>query len=145
MVARAEEYAALAEQVRQDERAARMLRERITLHRRDVAKIIAAGVENGIDAPWEGIHCTYKRIVSRAKGEPEAVAEELKRLAVELFSLLENHAKKKKTSGNADQSEQHIQISNPEPIVNVEPSPEKKESATCRASLPAGDGAEGVP
>ena len=40
MVARAEEYAALAEEVRQDDRTARILRERITLCRRDVAKMI---------------------------------------------------------------------------------------------------------
>ena len=52
--------------------------------------MIAAGIENGVEAPWEAIHSTYKRMMGRAKDEPGSVAEELKLLADELFSLLEN-------------------------------------------------------
>jgi replication initiation protein RepC len=138
MVARAEEYASLAEERRQDERAERILRERITLCRRDVAKMIASGLEYGVEAPWDAIHMTYKRIVARVKDEPEAVAEQLKMLADELFSLLETHAKKEKLSGNADHCEQHIQNSNPETILEFEPSPEKARGQIAVQAYPLG-------
>ena len=138
MVARAEEYACLAEEKRQDERAVRILRERITLCRRDVAKMIAAGVENGVKAPWDAIRTTYKRVVACVKDEPEAAAEELERLADELFSLLETHAKNEKPSGNADHCEQHIQNSKPENVSVLELSLEKASGPTAVRAYPLG-------
>ena len=47
-MARAAEFEALAEEVRADERAIRFVRERITLARRDIAKMIAAGIEEDV-------------------------------------------------------------------------------------------------
>ena len=47
LVARAEEFEAWAEDVRAEERALRLVRERITLCRRDIAKMIATGDRGG--------------------------------------------------------------------------------------------------
>ncbi|MCW6513022.1 plasmid replication protein RepC [Lichenifustis flavocetrariae] len=127
MVARAEEYERLATAVRQDEKTVRLLRERITLCRRDIVKMISTGIEEGVAAPqgWEAIHAAYKAIMVRmprsaTRDDLEPVAEGLKLLADELFSLLESHTNSTNTSGNESQNEQHIQNSNPEPLYEVE-------------------------
>ena len=54
LVARAEEFEAWAEEVRAEERALRLVRERITLCRRDIAKMIATGIEEGVPAGRAG-------------------------------------------------------------------------------------------
>lgn len=136
MVARAEEYEDLADEVRQDERRERLLRERITLCRRDIAKMIAAGIEEGVPAKWDEIHSTYRAIMARLKIDAAAVAGDLKLLADELFSLLENHAKNDKSSANESHSEQHIQNSNPEPILSLEPASEKKRAEAVVQAFP---------
>ena len=56
LVARAQEIEKLAEAARQNRRELTLLRERITLYRRDIAKMIAAGVEEGF--PGIGMACT---------------------------------------------------------------------------------------
>ena len=54
LVARAEEFEAWAEEVRAEERALRLVRERITLCRRDIAKMIATGIEEGVPTRGAG-------------------------------------------------------------------------------------------
>jgi replication initiation protein RepC len=131
MVARAEEYESLADEVRQDQLRARLLRERITLCRRDIAKMIAAGIEEGVLAKWEEIHSTYRSIVARIKTDAPNVADDLKLLADELFSLLENHTKTEKKSSNEHHSEEHIQNSNPDPIRDLELASERSRAETA--------------
>ena len=134
LVARAGEFAALAEEVRADERAVRFERERITLARRDIAKMIATGVEEGVPISsagegansWEGVHSLYRDIVARIPRaanllELKPVADRLGRLADDLLIVLESHIKNKKTSGNDAQSEQHIHNSNPKSLIEIEP------------------------
>ena len=54
LVVRAEEFEALAEDVRAEERALKLAKERITLCRRDIAKMIATGVEEGVSTRRAG-------------------------------------------------------------------------------------------
>jgi replication initiation protein RepC len=138
IVARAEEYESLADEVRQDQLRARLLRERITLCRRDIAKMIAAGIEEDVPAKWDEVHSTYRSIVARIKTDALNVADDLKLLADELFSLLENHTKKEKTSSNEHHNEEHIQNSKPEPIVELEPSSEKARGQPAVQAYPLG-------
>ena len=66
LVARADEFEALAEEIRAADRALRLVRERITLLRRDIAKMIATGIEEGVPtyttgqgrADWAEFHET---------------------------------------------------------------------------------------
>ena len=126
LVARAEEFEAWAEEVRAEERALRLVRERITLCRRDIAKMIATGTEEGVltrrsgqgPADWAEVHRLYRGIIERlprsaVREELEPVAEELTLLADEILNLLESHIKSQKTSVNESQTERHIQNSNP--------------------------------
>ncbi len=114
LVARAAEIENLAEEVRAENRAMALLREKITLTRRDIAKMIATGLEEGVPGDWEGFHLRYARLSGRyarnlLPPDLEALASELTALAAEIRKLLENHVKPQNMSGNESQSERHIQ------------------------------------
>ena len=114
LVARAAEIENLAEEVRAENRAMALLREKITLTRRDIAKMIATGIEEGVPGDWEGFHLRYATLSGRyarnlLRSDLEALASELTALAAEIRKLLENHVKPQNMSGNESQSERHIQ------------------------------------
>src|SRR5271169_2484644 len=104
LVARADEFEAWAEEVRAEERALKLVRERITLCRRDIVKMIATGVEEGVPtrragpgpSDWSEVHAIYRGIVDRVprtatRLELEPIADELSMLADEVLYLLEDH------------------------------------------------------
>jgi len=125
LIARAAEIENLAEEVRIENRAIALLREKITLVRRDIVKMIETGMEEEVRfAPlaidgqeigdWEGLYrCgqalsgRYSRGLSRS--ELEALAGDLGAFALEIQNLLERHVKQKKRSANESQNERHIQ------------------------------------
>ena len=114
LVARADEIENLAEEVRAENRAMALLREKITLTRRDIAKMIATGIEEGVHGDWEGFHLRYATLSGRyarnlLRPVLEALASELAALVAEIRKLLENHVKPQNMSGNESQSERHIQ------------------------------------
>ena len=126
LVARAEEIENLAEEVRAENRAMALLREKITLTRRDIAKMIATGIEEGVPGDWEVFHLGYATLSGRyarnlLRADLGALAGELATLAAEIRKLLGNHVKAQNMSGNESQSERHIQnqITN---IFDLEPS-----------------------
>jgi replication initiation protein RepC len=134
LVARAEQFEAWAEDVRAEERALRLVRERITLCRRDIAKMIATGVEEGVPtrgagqgpSDWSEIHALYRGILERiprtaAREELEPIAADLTLLAHEILGLLECHVKTSISSANESQTERHIQNSNPNHPFDFEP------------------------
>jgi replication initiation protein RepC len=134
LVARAEEFEAWAEGVRAEERALKLVRERITLCRRDIAKMIATGVEEGVatrraeqgPSDWSEIHELFRGILERiprtaTRHELEPIADGLTTLAGEVLSLLEDHAKTKNMAGNESQTGHHIQNSNPNHLPELEP------------------------
>src|SRR5208337_5119129 len=66
---------------------------------------------------------------SAVREELEPIAEELTLLADEILSLLESHIKLQKTSANESQNERHIQNSNPNSPVDLEPGPQEGQGA----------------
>ena len=138
LVARADEFESLAEAVRAEERAFKRVRERITICRRDIAKMIATGIEEGVPtrgagegpADWSAIHTLYRGMVGRiprtaTREELEPIADELAMLSAEVLSLLESHINSQNISANESQTERHIQNSNPKPYIDLEPSLQK--------------------
>ena len=134
LVARAEEFEAWAEGVQAEERALRLVRERITLCRRDIAKMIATGIEEGVPirragqgpSDWTEIHGLYRSILDRiprtaAREELEPIANDLTLLAAEILTLLESHVKSSNSSASESQTERHIQNSNPNSLIDLEP------------------------
>jgi replication initiation protein RepC len=142
LVARAEEFESLAEEVRAADRTLRLARERITLLRRDIAKMIATGIEEGVPtrragqgpANWAELHELYRGIVVRIPrtaglAELEPIAGELALLADEILSLLESHVKSSNPSANESRSERHKQNSNPNLQTESEPSFQESRAA----------------
>jgi replication initiation protein RepC len=114
LVARADEVENLAEEVRAENKTIRLLRERVTLLRRDIVKMIAAGLEESIPGDWQGLHLRYAALSSRfvrnlLRADLEALASELAALNAEIQNALENHVNLQKMSGNESHSERHIQ------------------------------------
>jgi replication initiation protein RepC len=138
LVARADEFESLAEEVRAEERALKLVRERITILRRDIAKMIATGMEENVPvhcakagpADWLGVYTLYRGILARiprtaTRPQLEPVAEELCMLADEVLSLLESHVKTRNTDGNESHNERHKQNSKPDPLTDLEPASQK--------------------
>ena len=134
LVVRAEQFEAWAEEVRAEERALKLVRERITICRRDIAKMIATGIEEGVPtrrggqgpADWMELHALYRSILDRIpRTAPrqvlEPIAEELSLLADEVLELLESHIKSENTAANEFQNGRHIQNSNPDSPIELEP------------------------
>ncbi|MBG0807939.1 replication initiation protein RepC [Methylosinus sp. H3A] len=114
LVARSSEIENLAEEVRAENRAITLLREKITITRRDIVKMIETGLEEGVSGDWEGAHQRYATLSgSYGRGlsrvDLEALADELAALAAEIHKLLETHIKARNMSGNESQTERHIQ------------------------------------
>jgi replication initiation protein RepC len=135
LVVRAEEFDRVAEEIEAEARAIKLAKERITLCRRDIAKMIATGIEEGVPtqragqgpASWQEVYATFRGLVDGIPRtatllELEAAAEALSSAADDVLNLLEKQVKTTNMSANAGASEQHKQNSKPDPSIELEPS-----------------------
>ena len=149
IVVRAETFGTWAEEVLAEERALKIVRERITLCRRDIAKMIATGIEEGVPtrgsgegpATWADIHALFRGIVGRlprtaSQAELAPLADELSLLADEVLNILESHTENQNISANESQTERHKQNSNPNTLIELEPV-SRKDMGTSIEPLPA--------
>jgi len=134
LVVRAEEFETWAEEILLEQRALAFVREKITICRRDIVKMIATGMEEGVPtrqggqgpADWVEMHALFRTIVERiprtaTRQALEPIGDELSMLADEILSLLENHVKQSNLSANESHSERHKQNSNPDSLPDFEP------------------------
>jgi replication initiation protein RepC len=146
LVVRSEEFESLAADIEAEARALKLVRERITLCRRDIAKMIATGIEEDVPtrrdgqgpADWQEVHAAFRSIVDQiprtaTRQELEPIAEELSQLADDVLNLLETHIKSTNPSANESRSERHIQNSNTDPLIDLEPS--LREGRAARVEL----------
>jgi replication initiation protein RepC len=161
LVVRSDEIENLAKEVEAEARALKLARERITLCRRDIAKMIATGIEEGVamgragqgPASWQEIHAAFRALVEEiprtaTREQLEPMADFLSAFADDVLKLLETHIKTENPSGNESQTERHIQNSNPEPLIEIEPSlregraaraePNPRTSAATERTYPLG-------
>jgi replication initiation protein RepC len=120
LIARAAEIEAIAAEVEAELRQIALLRERITLHRRDIAKTIAMALEAGAPGDWQGFMARHQALSGRLRRtEPmadlEPLAAELNALHVDVAKCLEGFVETEKTTCNACDFSTDIQNSNPEP------------------------------
>lgn len=118
IVARAEEFAGLAAAVVEERKAFRVAKERLTLLRRDIVKLIETGIEEGVPGNWGRVHQTYQSIIAKLpRAAPRQVlddiAVELHGLYVDIREVLETFAESKNLDANESHSGRHIQNSNP--------------------------------
>ena len=124
LLARAHEIERLAEEVSRRRRAAAIARERITVLRRDISKMIAAGIEGDVPADWPDFHRAFVLLCSRlprvvAPETLERLAADLLTLAVQVGKLLEIHINLRKMTGNDSQSDAHFQNSKTNNIIDL--------------------------
>lgn len=132
LLARAEELALLAQQVVAERRSIQVHREKITILRRDIRKLISAAMEEGASGDWALAEAQYIGIVAgiaRAKTVEElaAIRGDLELLHQEVVNILELQLKIQKNDVNADEYRHHIQNSNTESIHDFEPCSEKEQ------------------
>jgi len=146
LLARAQEIEALAAQAIADRERLRATRERLTICRRDVAKLINMAAEEGAAGDWEMIAAMFREIVARiprAAGieHLSSALDEMSLLREEIINRLETQTKTSKIDANESQIERHIQNSNPESISVFEPASEMKQGANSvdRAATLDGD------
>ncbi|KUM26710.1 replication initiation protein RepC [Mesorhizobium loti] len=130
LLARAEEFHAAAERVRADSRALRLMRERITLQRRDIGKLIEAALEESADGAWASLWKRFRAVVDQLPrkasiGELEPFAAALDGIRDEVDRALNSFINVENQSGNESHSERQQSDSNPDSIFEFEPAFEK--------------------
>ncbi|WP_454858235.1 plasmid replication protein RepC [Rhizobium binxianense] len=141
LLARAEEIERLAAEVMAERLHLQRLRERLTLCRRDITKLIEAALEEGADGDWTAIASHLRDLLDDLPRKPtiiqlEMALDEMELLREEAINRLEMQLKAQKQSGNPYQNERHIQNSNPESTSELEPSFEMKQGA--KSEIPIG-------
>lgn len=119
VLARAAEFGALAESVQAEKKALRVARERLTLLRRDIVKMIDTAIEEKVPGNWGRVLLTYQEIISRLPRNAgrlvvEDAATDLHGLWTELREVLESFAKTQIPAANESHSGRHIQNSKPD-------------------------------
>lgn len=134
IVARAEEFEQLAEAVQAEKKAFKVSKERLTLLRRDVVKMIDAGIEEGVPGNWGRIGQVYQEIIARLprtapRQVVESLCDELQELWTEVHDMLELFTKTQNMDANESQYGRHIQNSKPDSIFESETGSGKKTEA----------------
>lgn len=135
LLARAEEFAHLAQQVADEHRAFKRAKEALTICRRDVRKLISAAMDEGAAGDWAAVEAIYINLVARLSRSPsrieiEVVLEEMEMLREEIVNRLKMQLKTQKTDGNDIQDGRHIQNSKPDSIHELEPRSENEQGET---------------
>ncbi len=126
LVARAAEFEALAVAARGEARARHLLREEISLHRRDVAKTLAAALDEELPGPWSEFGERLRRLGpmpprSASAAGLEPITESLRALRADVDKCLSEQIDLKIPSVNESQIERHHQNSKPESFLESEP------------------------
>lgn len=132
LLARAEEIEQLAAEVVAERLLLQRLRERVTLVRRDIAKLIGTALEDGLTGDWMRYEADFRVLVLALPRVPTpeiltpALAA-LEALRAEIINHLERQVILKKSAGNAGQTERHKQNSKPDSSSDFEPRFEPKQ------------------
>jgi replication initiation protein RepC len=125
LLARAQELQQAAESVRAASRALKLVRERITLHRRDIAKLIEVAVAEEVSGDWGTIWKRFRAIVEAIPRQAaldilEPILSDLAALHDEVAMLLEKHVNAKNPSANESQNDPQQQNSKPDSPSDLE-------------------------
>ena len=132
LLARAAEFAALAQETAAEQRRFRAMKDRLTVVRRDVRKLITVGMEERLPGDWVAAEDCFVEIVGRFTRRPTlpdlvASLNEMTLLHDEVSKMLETQEEVEKNDGNGIVNGCHIQNSNTESCNEIEPRFEKKQ------------------
>ncbi|MGL4636483.1 MAG: plasmid replication protein RepC [Beijerinckiaceae bacterium] len=147
LVARAPEFEMLAEETRRAARARAALKERITLRRRDAAKLIALGLDEALPGDWEALRQLFMTLVTPLRRilsdtELERTAATLATLCTEAETLLQVHLNTKDMTGNAGDFDRHQSNSNTNPYSDFEPASKEEGSEIPPEVFESGEASE---
>jgi replication initiation protein RepC len=116
LLARSEELSAMAQKIEADRLALRRARERLTICRRDVRKLIETAVAEGVSGNWDDVEVAYAHHLAclprnAAACDLDSVRLKLEILRADILNLLTRFDNFKKTSASVVQNEPHIQNS----------------------------------
>jgi replication initiation protein RepC len=139
LAARAAEFERRAEELRHEQRRARLLKERINLLRRDLTKRIAFALDEALPGPWEALGraflglCTPLRRL-RAMADFTVLAQELDALQRQVTDALTQAIGNAESIGDGAQTERHMTESNSQQVSDSEPA--SNETGPETAPLP---------
>lgn len=130
LLVRADELSEAAERVRAENRAQKLMRERITLHRRDIHKLIEAAVEEAVPGDWGSLWRRFRSIVDAIPRRAvlpdlEAIVTDLAAVREEVDIMLENFMNVTNPDGNESHSGRQQSDSNTDASFEFEPALEK--------------------
>lgn len=134
LVVKAIEYEQLAATIRAEDLARRILREQVSLHRRDIAKMIIFAEEQAFEGPWDALSERFMplaRPLLRGLDRVglEALAVSLADLRADVEKLLEFNNNSAKSTASDVQNERHIQNQNSDSKFDFEPGFRKDQGA----------------
>lgn len=125
LVARAAEFEKLAKEARAQAKARHLLREEISLLRRDVSKTIMVGLEERLEGPWCAFMDRFRALGSMPprnvdQATLEAIVADLRALWQDVDKCLTENMKTQDMSTNESHSEHHHHNSNTDPLLDSE-------------------------
>jgi replication initiation protein RepC len=144
LLARSEELAQMAQEVVAERRRLQVTKEKITILRRDIRKLITAAIEEGSDGDWPAIEAEYIGMIAglsraRSLADHESMRDKLGQLYADIVKQLEIHLISSKTDGNDSDCRHHIQNSNTDSHPESEPLRKKEQAAISNAIAEAGE------
>ncbi|MDE1992927.1 MAG: replication initiation protein RepC, partial [Rhizobiaceae bacterium] len=138
LLVRADEIQRIAAEIEAERSALRVAKERLSLCRRDVAKLIETAMGEGAPGDWMMVQELYRSISMRLPrrasiGDVTPLLEEMEMLREELVNRLERLADLRNMAGNDHQIGGHIQNSNPDSNSDLEPGFETKQGENPQA------------
>ncbi|MGL4637256.1 MAG: plasmid replication protein RepC [Beijerinckiaceae bacterium] len=129
LVARIGEFEALNEELQRERRLIQSLKTRITLHRRDISKMIALGLDEGLAGPWEDYRQWFMGLVMplrslKGLAAIEQIHADLATLLADITNTLNSNINAQNINGNDAQNKRHISNSKTNDLQNLEPSPD---------------------
>ncbi|TBD13900.1 plasmid replication protein RepC [Rhizobium ruizarguesonis] len=134
LLVRAREIEAQAAQVMAAKLEWKRLRERLTLCRRDITKLIEIALEEEIAGEWIEMQKHFNLLSASLPRRPstaemESLLADLEAFRELIVKTLESKSKTEETDANDNQNGRHIHNSNPHLISELEPGFEKKQGA----------------
>jgi replication initiation protein RepC len=145
LLARAKEIEDMAAQALSDRELLRTTKERLSLCRRDVTKLIETASQAGISGDWEMAFHRFRSMIDQVPRAATidtllAVIDQLCRLRDEIVNRLKIQLKDENVSANESHIERHIQDSYPDTIYELEPASDEDqqpiEKPISRVSAP---------
>lgn len=126
LLARADEIEMLAASAVAERLALQRLKEHFTICRRDVAKLIATAINEGVAGDWQALHTEFRALIETLPRNPSparlaAGIDELELLRHRIVISLEMQIKLQNPSANGPQNERHIQNSKSDSSIESEP------------------------